>query len=199
MFVAGVFFDLFIRTSLASIQIVSSCLRCCNKHLENLCEVTIRKSHFVSGGQVSYLSITCITNFFFMAWSFERRCFCAKMSFTQSWPGGSSTVRCLHKLALLCTQGHGFRKEKTHFVSCLCISHSTQKRTSHLEGRGWAVTMAAACWTFPSKGSWPQTSRSEPAPEICALRLPMPVISPDCRSHLNTDISLNCSHLGIST
>lgn len=60
----GAFFDLFIQTSVASIQIESSCLRCCERHLENLCKVTIYKSPFISGRNVVCLRITRITNFF---------------------------------------------------------------------------------------------------------------------------------------
>lgn len=63
-----------------------------------------------------------------VARSFAWRCFRANVSFTQSWPEGSRTARCLRKLLLLCTQGLGFREEKTHLVSWLCVSHSC---TSH--------------------------------------------------------------------
>lgn len=42
----------------------SNCLRSCKRHLENLCKVTIHKSHFISRGNVSYLSTPCVINFF---------------------------------------------------------------------------------------------------------------------------------------
>lgn len=80
---------------------------------------------------------------------------------------------------------------------CFLQLYLAQKRANHPKERGWAVTVMASCWTFTSTGSRPLTRRQEPAPDTCAIRLPVPVISPG--SHLNTDISLNHSHLGIST
>lgn len=121
-----IFFDLFIRTGVASIQIVSSCLWCCGRPLENLCKVTICRSHFMSGGNISYLTTTCVTNF--LLWLDPLHGDVLELRWVLLSPGQKAAEQSGVCVSFFCFVHKDLDLGKTHLVSWLCVSRSC---TSH--------------------------------------------------------------------
>ena len=87
------FFSLLNRTSVASPQVGSSLLRCCERCLEKSVQSDHPQKPYYFWRGCKLFKYYRYDKFLFMARSFEWRCFNAETSFTRSWPGGSPTDR----------------------------------------------------------------------------------------------------------